>query len=84
MYKYAVHFTALCSGRDYFFLQASRETVSRLADYATESNKDATDQLYTLKAQLEAERENSLSSELKLREFQVVRSWDKLYNTHKV
>ena len=52
-------------------LQASRETVSRLADYAEETNKDATDQLYELKAQLEAEKENSMSSELKFREFQV-------------
>ena len=53
-------------------LQASRETVSRLADYAEETNKDATDQLYELKAQLEAEKENSMSSELKFREFQVL------------
>lgn len=52
-------------------LQASRETVSRLADYAEETTKDTTDQLYLLKAELEAERENSMSSEMKLRDFQV-------------
>ena len=52
-------------------VQASRETISRLASYASRSQRESTSQLQALREKLETERSRALHMENKLKTFQV-------------
>ena len=54
-----------------YILQASRETISRLADYADASEKRTTSQMRDMKQQLLEEKQAALLTEEKFRNFQV-------------
>ena len=53
------------------FVQASRETISQLADYATRSQTASNNQLHAMQAKLESERSRAIHMETKLKTFQV-------------
>ncbi|KAI0219945.1 hypothetical protein LSAT2_028503 [Lamellibrachia satsuma] len=51
-------------------IQASRETISRLANYATLSQRESSSQLQAMREKLETERSRALHMEKKLKTFQ--------------